>query len=267
MSAQRIFATGLGLAISLLAIPVLTGCDLPGRPQPGPEVPRPDAVTSFDTLYGENCAGCHGKNGDNGAATNLANPEYQALIDDASLRAVIANGEKETLMPGFSVRSGGTLTEGQVDVIVQGMRARWKKENAFGGETPPPYKASHAGDETKGEAVYAAACARCHGETAQHPGSAGSILDGSFLALINEQTVRTTVIAGRPDIGEPDWRNHIPGRAMTDDEITDVSAWLIAKRPARPGQPYPNAKPVSQLRGEAQPQTARVTQPTKPRQP
>ena len=46
---------------------------------------------------------------------------------------------------------------------------------------------------------------------AQDRGSAGSILDGSFLALINEQTVRTTIIAGRPDIGDPDWRNHIPG--------------------------------------------------------
>jgi cytochrome c oxidase cbb3-type subunit 3/ubiquinol-cytochrome c reductase cytochrome c subunit len=267
MSAQRIFAAVVGLAIPLVAMPVLTGCDMPGRPQPGPEVPRPESVNSFDTLYGENCAGCHGKNGDNGAATNLANPEYQALIDDASMRDVIANGEKETLMPGFSVRNGGLLTEGQIDIIVRGLRARWKKENAFGGATPPPYKASHAGDAAKGEAVYGAACAPCHGESAQHPGSAGSILDGSFLALINEQTVRTTVIAGRPDIGEPDWRNHIPGRAMTDDEITDVSAWLIAQRPTRPGQPYPNAKPVSQLRGEAQPQTARVNQPTKPRQP
>ena len=77
--------------------------------------------------------------------------------------------------------------------------------------------------------VYAIACARCHGPSAQQPGKAGSILDGSFLALINEQTVRTTVIAGRPDIGEPDWRGHIPGRAMTDDEITDVSAWLMAR--------------------------------------
>ncbi len=33
--------------------------------------------------------------GKNGAATNLANPEYQALIDDASLREVIAKGERE----------------------------------------------------------------------------------------------------------------------------------------------------------------------------
>ena len=133
MSAQRIFAAVLGLAAPLFA-----GCDLPGRPQPGPEVPRPEAVTSFDTLYGENCAGCHGKSGENGAATDLANPEYEGLIDDASLRDVIANGEKGTLMPGFSTHRGGPLSDAQIDAIVQGMRARWKKENTFAGENQPP---------------------------------------------------------------------------------------------------------------------------------
>ncbi len=234
MRAHRIVA-----AVAACALPLMTGCDLPGRPQPGPEVPRPDAVFSFDALYGENCAGCHGKNGDHGSAANLANPEYQALIDDPSLRDVIANGEKGTLMPAFGTKAGGPLTDTQIDAVVQGMRSRWKKDNAIQGENLPPYKATDAGDVNKGQAVYVLACARCHGNDAQHRGSAGSILDGSFLALINEQTVRTTIIAGRPDIGEPDWRNHIPGRAMTDNEITDVSAWLIAQRPATPGQPYP----------------------------
>ncbi len=251
MSAERIFA-----GVLAVAIPLLSGCDLPGRPQPGPEVPRPQAVMAFDTLYGENCAGCHGKNGENGAATDLANPEYEALIDDASLRDVIANGEKGTLMPGFSARTGGPLTDAQIDAIEQGMRARWKKEDPFAGENPPPYKAAYSGNAAKGQAVYAMACARCHGDTVQHPGSAGSILDGSFLALINEQTVRTTITAGRPDIGEPDWRSHIAGRAMSDDEITDVSAWLMAQKPITPGQPYPNPKPASELPGKAQPNGA-----------
>jgi cytochrome c oxidase cbb3-type subunit III len=264
MSAERTFAAMLAMALTTL--PLLSGCDMPGRPRPGPEVPRPETITSFDTLYGENCAGCHGKNGDNGAATNLANPLYQALIDDASLRDVIANGEKGTLMPGFSVRSGGMLSDAQIDAIVQRMRARWKKGNASGGDVLPPYKAEHSGDATKGQAVYAAACARCHGDS-HNPGTAGSILDGSFLALINEQTVRTTIIAGRPDIGEPDWRNHIPGRAMTDDEITDVSAWLIAQKPPTPGQPYPNAKPITQLPGEARQQATKANEPTKPTKP
>jgi cytochrome c oxidase cbb3-type subunit 3 len=248
MRPAHIVASTVALAISLLS-----GCDLPGRPKPGPEVPRPEAVVSFDALYGDTCAGCHGKTGENGSAADLANPEYQALIEDASLRDVVENGEKGTLMPAFSTRRGGPLTNAQIDVIVQGMRTRWKKENIFASETPPPYKAAHSGDITKGQAVYAAACARCHGADAKQHGSAGSILDGSFLALINEQTIRTTIIAGRPDIGEPDWRGHIAGRAMTDDEVSDVSAWLIAQKPASPGQPYPNANPTTESPLNSQP--------------
>jgi cytochrome c oxidase cbb3-type subunit 3/ubiquinol-cytochrome c reductase cytochrome c subunit len=195
---------------------------------------------SFDKLYGENCAGCHGANGQGGAAISLSNPEYQALIDDATMRDVIANGEKGTLMPGFSAKAGGELSDAQIDALMKEMRARWSKPNAFGGDTPPSYKATHAGDAGKGQQVYAAACASCHGESAQKPGKDGSILDGSLLALINEQTVRSIVIAGRPDFGQPDWRNHIQGHPLSDDEITNVTAWLVAQRPARPGQPYPN---------------------------
>jgi cytochrome c oxidase cbb3-type subunit 3 len=206
--------------------PLLIGCSLPGRPKPGPEIERPESVRSFDLLYNQNCAGCHGANGQNGSATELANPEYQALIDDASLRDVIAHGEKGVLMPAFSVQSGGNLTEEQIEVLLTGMRARWKTSNALGGQLPPPYKASHAGDASKGQAIYGAACARCHGDSAQHPGQSGSILDGSFLALVNEETVRTTIIAGRPDVGQPDWRAHITGRSLTDTEVTDVCAWL-----------------------------------------
>ncbi len=221
----------------------LAGCDLPGKPKAGPEVPRPEQVLGFETLYGANCAGCHGANGQNGGAMNLANPEYEALIDDASMRDVIAKGEKGTLMPAFAQENGGQLTDRQIDALVVGIRGSWRKENVFGGETPPPYKATHAGDMAKGKSVYAIACARCHGVSGQEPGKAGSIVDGSFLALINEQMLRTTVIAGRPDIGEPDWRGHIPGRAMTDDEVTDVTAWLMAQRPLSPGQPYSNPSP------------------------
>jgi cytochrome c oxidase cbb3-type subunit III len=219
----------------------MAGCNLPGRPEPGPEVRRPETEMSFDKLYGANCAGCHGANGQGGAAIALENPEYQALIDDAMLRDVIAKGEKGTLMPGFSVQAGGELADAQIDALTKEMRAHWRKANAFGGDVPPPYKATHAGDAGKGQQVYAAACASCHGESAQKPGKDGSILEGSLLALINEQTVRSIVIAGRPDIGQPDWRNHIQGHPLSDDEITNVSAWLLAQRPARPGQPYPVA--------------------------
>jgi len=243
-------ATGVVCALALLSA---AGCNLPGKPKAGPEVPRPEEVLAFDKLYGDNCAGCHGVDGRNGSATNLANPEYEAWIDDASLRDVIARGEKGTLMPAFALESGGVLTDQQIDALVKGMRERWRRENPFSGETQPNYRAAHAGDAVKGKTVYAIACGRCHGMTREQPGKAGSILDGSFLALVNEQTIRTTIVAGRPDIGEPDWRGHIPGRAMTEDEVTDVSAWLMSQRPVLPGQPYPNGNQLSGKPGEEPP--------------
>lgn len=246
---KRIATVGL-CALALLAA---AGCNLPGKPKAGPEVPRPEEVMAFDKLYGDNCAGCHGAGGRNGSATNLANPKYEAWIDDATLRDVIAKGEKKSLMPAFALESGGVLTDQQIDALVKGMRERWKKGDAFAGETPPPYKASHPGDAGKGKAVYAIACARCHGMTREQPGKAGTILDGSFLALVNEQTIRTTIVPGRPDIGEPDWRGHIPGRAMTDEEVTDVSAWLMSQKPVLPGQPYPNNNVLSGKPGDEPP--------------
>jgi cytochrome c oxidase cbb3-type subunit III len=242
-------ATGGLCVLALLA----AGCNLPGKPKAGPEVPRPEDIMAFDKLYGDNCAGCHGADGRNGSATNLANPKYQAWIDDPTLRDVIAKGEKGSLMPAFALESGGVLTDQQIDALVNGMWERWRQGDPFGGEKPPPYRASHAGDPGKGKAVYAIACGRCHGMTREQPGKAGTILDGSFLALVNEQTVRTTIVPGRPDIGEPDWRGHIPGRAMTDDEVVDVTAWLMAQKPVLPGQPYPNRNQLSGKPGDEPP--------------
>jgi len=248
-------------AISFAALAAglaLSGCTLPGHPKPGPEVVRPEAVLTFEPLYRQNCAACHGADGQNGSATDLANPEYQALIDDANLRDITANGQKGSLMPGFGVSGGGMLTDAQIDVLVHGMRERWGKQNVLAGLNAPPYKAVHPGDPSHGQAVYSAGCARCHGAQGQKPGPAGSILEGAFLSIVSPQTLRSTVITGRPDIGQPDWRGDIPGRALTDTEVTDLVAWITAQRPPAPGRPYPNDSQTSELPGNHQPRPNRA---------
>jgi cytochrome c oxidase cbb3-type subunit III len=231
---------GLLLSPVLIVSTLLTGCDyLPGRPKPGPEVPRPEAITSFKELYSQNCAGCHGADGQHGSATNLANPVYQALVDDATLRDIIAHGQPKTLMPGFSRSSGGFLTDEQIDALVHGMRASWSKDNVVQGLNAPSYKPNRPGNVAHGQEVYAKVCARCHGAAGGPPGKSGSVLDGSFLALVSDQALRTTVIAGRPDFGMPDWRTLIEGHPLSDQEVNDVVAWIISQRPPYPGQPYP----------------------------
>lgn len=240
------------LTAALVATPVLivcgllAGCDnMPGKPKPGPEVPVPSSITNFDALYAQNCSGCHGDNGQHGAAIALNNPEYLALVDDATVKSVISNGYKGGLMPGFAASASGMLTDEQISAIVSGMRSQWGKGNVLAGQNAPAYAASKPGDVNHGGQVYASACASCHGAKGTE-GQRGSILNGSYLALMNPQSLRTIVIIGRPEWGMPDWRNDVKGQPLSDADVTDVVAWMQAQAPSYPGQPYADVKPTTQ---------------------
>jgi hypothetical protein len=37
----------------------------------------------------------------------------------------------------------------------------------------------------------------------------------------------------------PDWRGDGSSSPMTAEDVSDVVAWLLARRPQFPGQPYP----------------------------
>ena len=219
--------------LMLVLCTTLLGCgQLPGHPKPGPEVPRPESVLDFKTLYVQNCSGCHGDQGMNGASYPLANPAYQSLVDEQILRQTTATGERGTHMPPFAISAGGTLTDQQVDALVNGMRAAWFKSGTLEGANPPPYKAAKPADPAHGQQVYATYCASCHGAAgASTKSKAGSITDPAFLSLVSDQVLRTVVIAGRPDIGQPDWRNDLAGHPMSDQEVTDVVGWLSSQRP------------------------------------
>jgi len=214
--------------------------DAPGRPAPTSIPVDPDNVSDFSTLFANNCSGCHGLDGKGGAALTLADPVYLAIADDATLHKVVTNGIQGTSMAPFAKSAGGMLTENQVDIIVRGLRQRYSKSDALAGVTPPPYASNTPGDAKRGAAAYDTFCSSCHGPDGKGGSKAGSIVDGSFLALLTDQELRTLVIVGRPDLGAPDWRNNLPGKPMTPQEISDVVAWLASQRPQFAGRPYPS---------------------------
>jgi cytochrome c oxidase cbb3-type subunit 3 len=225
----------------LLALLSATAC-APGRPAGDSQVIPPGKIVDFRYLYASNCAGCHGTDGKGGLANGLSDPVYLAIADDAAIRRVTADGVPGNAMPAFAQASGGMLTEDQINVIVGGIRA-WAKPDALRDASAPPYAATAPGDPKRGAAVYATYCASCHGADGRGDKRAGSIVDGSYLGLVSDQGMRTTVIAGRPELGAPDWRGDVPGKAMSNDDISDVVAWLAAQRPRFPGQPYASALP------------------------
>ena len=218
---------------------VLSGCSSPpGRPRKSSEILAPNEVTDFRTLYAENCAGCHGSEGRGGAAIALADPVYLAIADDASILKVVANGVKGTSMPAFAQSAGGMLTNKQIDLLTSEMRTRWSRSEILNGVNPPAYASSSAGTVRQGEVAYGTYCASCHGTQGQGGPKGSAITNDSFLALISDQGLRTIVITGRPELGAPDWRGNLPGKPMSDQEITDVVAWMASHRVQSPGQPY-----------------------------
>jgi cytochrome c oxidase cbb3-type subunit 3 len=232
---------------SALVAMLLAGCGVPpGQPRADSIARAPNDVVEFELLYAENCAGCHGANGRGGPAIALADPVYLAIIDERSLRATIADGVRGTSMAAFAQRAGGMLTEKQIDALVDGIRSRWSRAGALAGANPPSYAATSAGDIHRGAAVYQRFCQSCHGAEGRGGPKGSAITNDSFLALTSDQGLRTMVIAGRPELGAPDWRggtpgpglNSVEGRPMSDQDVTDVVSWLASHRVAAPGQPY-----------------------------
>ena len=218
-------------ALCTLTTALLVGCDnAPGRRTIDEEHVAPDKMLDFNVLYRTNCAGCHGPHGRGGPALALANPIYLAIADAGVLRRATADGIAGTPMPGFASRSGGMLTDEQIDAIVNGIRAHWTNPSAIAEIDLPPYSDPSPGDARRGEEVFGTYCASCHGDGGRGARGGSSIVDGSYLVLVSDQGLRTTVIAGRPDLGAPDWRGNIRGQAMTPQDISDVVAWLSAQR-------------------------------------
>lgn len=240
--------TGIERIVSVLAAGIVLvcccGCDrVPGIPSAGADVPRPDMQVNFQTLYKENCSGCHGANGRSGAAIALNNPALLAVTGPDNLRTTVSRGLPGTLMPAFAASSGGMLTDRQVDALVQGIEHEWSRPADFAGVALPAFADTAQGNVANGQAAYTAACARCHGAdgTGVHAAagrantagvSSHSIVDTSYLTLVNDQSLRGIVIAGHLDWNALDWRSYISGRALTPEEITDIVAWVASHRAA-----------------------------------
>src|SRR5258708_19405182 len=77
----------------------------------------PNQVTDFTALYGNNCAGCHGRDGRNGAARPLNDSVFLEVIGKQTLKDVIANGVPRTAMPAFPQNAGRGFTAQQITIL------------------------------------------------------------------------------------------------------------------------------------------------------
>jgi mono/diheme cytochrome c family protein len=201
-----------------------------------------------------------------GPAPPLNDALFRAIVPEQELESILIHGRKGTLMPAFAMESGGLLTAPQIQVLVKQIKGIPYKivENQKGGiativpdaggispkwGTPetapnnvPSYSVSSAGsnvaDEKKGAAVFARACAMCHGSDGQGVERGNetvhNIHDAVFLATTSNQALRRYAITGRQDLGMPAYVKARPGSTefvpLTDQEVTDLVAFLASWR-------------------------------------
>ena len=116
----------------------------------------------------------------------------------------------------------------------------------------PAYDArAERGDAERGKDVYAAACAGCHGPGGGGGPKGGPVTDPSYLSLVSDQYLRTTVIAGRTDLGMPDWRGGPTGPALSG--TADLGCGGVARRRAAA-----RARPASGENALMRPRMARA---------
>ena len=228
-----------GWAVSLLVFTL--GCDsLPGKPLDSARPVNPIDVTDFKTLWSKQCAGCHGAEGKLAAARPMNDPTYLAVVPDDQMREVIASGVKGSAMPGFLATNGLGLSAKQIDLVLAGMRKSWADPKALAGRRAPSYLTTGQGNVAAGQAAFQRACASCHGPAGDGKGGSarGSVVDPAFLALVSNQSLRSTVIFGRTDLGMPDWSGYRTG-SLSNQDVADLVAWLASHRVEFPGRPYP----------------------------
>jgi cytochrome c oxidase cbb3-type subunit III len=201
-------------------------CEPPGKPGKNSEAENRESIMDFRTLFSSNCAGCHGENGKNGPARILNDALYLSIIPKETLHQILVNGRPANGMPAWARSKGGPLTDKQIDALADGIYSTWGKRQPSNGA--PAYAASAVGDAAHGKQLFGRNCFACHAQG----GLVGPVTDPSYLQLVSDQMLRTSIIVGRPDLGMPDYRMLNSGHALADRDVTDLVAYLVSKRPA-----------------------------------
>jgi cytochrome c oxidase cbb3-type subunit III len=189
--------------------------------------------------YAKYCATCHGAAGNGYAADNspsLRSPTFLESASDAFLRAGIARGRPGTAMAAFGRALGGPLDPAEVNAIIAYLREGGPALRAL---PPGPV----AGDGKRGQTIYQATCARCHGTQTQR-GSAVHLANPILLETASDAFLRWAVETGRPPTSMVPWKG-----ALGPAQIDDVVAYLrsMAVRPAIPAPPPPAPPPGAPL--------------------
>ncbi len=172
------------------------------------------AVAEGQVLYTENCAKCHGEQGEGVDGPALNSKSLLRDTADETIFSLISSGVPSTEMPAWSQVHGGPFTDEQVRQLVSFIRA-WEPD------APDREAEARAGNPVDGLVLYNSTCVVCHGANGQGTAEIPALNDPQKLAQFDDDWYIDTIMEGRPSKGMPTW-----GTVMSPDQAYDLVALL-----------------------------------------
>lgn len=202
-------------------------------------------------VYAQNCMVCHGERGQGAQAgaglipaRDFTTPQARNELTRERMLNAVTNGRPNTAMASFANRLPAADIEAAVDYVrtalmlptatgISGTNAHAGRDGQRLAEGMDlTFANGLKGDPAKGEKMYMANCATCHGTKGDGQGPRAyfinpkprNFIDKNFRLAFNRPAIYTAVHDGRLGAEMPAW-----SKVLTDQEIVDVSEFVFRR--------------------------------------
>jgi mono/diheme cytochrome c family protein len=181
-------------------------------------------------LYAENCAVCHGPDGQGRVGATLAK-DWPSIRPDLTVKTIITNGVPGSPMPAWSQANGGPFSETEIDALTQYILS-WQTGGApqitsrpTATLRPPITPLPNvAGDPNRGGVLFDENCAVCHGPNGE--GRIGATLAKAWSGIRPDLSTRATIANGIAGSQMPAW-SQANGGPLSEQDIDDLVTFVL----------------------------------------
>lgn len=209
--------------------------------------PDPVQIELGARLFMENCAVCHGDNGQGRVGATLAK-NWPSIRPDLTIRTTIENGISGSPMPAWGQVNGGPLSAAEVDALVAYILS-WETGGPRDIPATPTYAPRPAitplsdvsGDPNRGAELFDQNCAVCHGANGE--GRIGATLAKNFPSIRPDLTVKTIIANGVQGSAMPAW-SQANGGPLSEQNLDDLTVFILTLPAIEVAQEQPAVQPA-----------------------
>lgn len=211
-----LIAAALGLTLAIVVTFQVYAIREPNRLDGEKQQEQLILITEGRSLYEENCALCHGPDGEGVDGPPLNDSNLLSETSNQTLFSVISSGVPNTEMPAWNQIHGGPYTDQEIHQLVAFIR-NWEED------APNRQDMAMMGDPVNGLVIYSDTCTICHGEQGAGTNAAPALNNPERLSALDDEWYVETISEGRPAQGMPTW-----GTVLSPVQIRDLVALLRA---------------------------------------